>query len=202
MNFDEFVFQSGVDGSDGLDDDGLLILVEGIAAINEVKQEVGLPDFLETRLESVEELVGEVGDEADRVLQQSLLAGGQVDLPLDGLESLEEHVFGEDDFPVEQSVHQVALAGVGVADDRHLAHGLAVFETQSLLAQKLLVLLQSRKLLPDLLLLVLDHSPLQLHLVLAAPSQRPSDVPLFGRHHLVLYLASKHQISFENVVLS
>lgn len=72
--------------------------------------------YLERRLERLDQLVGQLLDEADRVGQQ-IVAAGELEGPRGRVERLEEAV-GDADLGPGQGVQQGRLAGVGVPGER------------------------------------------------------------------------------------
>ena len=102
-------------------EDGLhrldLLLGLGARGVDDVEQQVGLPGLLERGLERGDQRVRQVADEADRVREQHEPAAPEPPAPGPGVERGEELVLDED-ARVGQGVHQRALAGVGVADQR------------------------------------------------------------------------------------
>ena len=88
-----------------------------VARVHDVQQQPGLPGLFQRRLERGDQMVRQVADEADRVAEQD--AAPLLDVPLAGarVERREELVLDVDAGPG-QGVHERALAGVGVADQR------------------------------------------------------------------------------------
>ena len=85
--------------------------------VDDVDEQVGLGHDLERGLERLDELVGQLADEADGVGEQHRLAAGQVEAAGRGVERGEQAVLDEH-AGVGEPVEQRRLAGVGVADDR------------------------------------------------------------------------------------
>ena len=79
-------------------------------------EQVGVGHDRQRRLERLDELVGQLADEADRVGEQHRLAAGQVEAAGGGVEGGEEAVLDEH-AGVGEPVEQRRLAGVRVADD-------------------------------------------------------------------------------------
>ena len=77
--------------------------------------QVGQRRLLERRLERLDQLVGQLLDEADRVGQQ-VVAAGELEVPRGRVERLEEAV-GDADLGAGHRVQQGRLAGVGVAGE-------------------------------------------------------------------------------------
>ena len=89
----------------------------GARGVDDVEQQVGLAGLFERGLERGDQRVRQVADEADRVGEQDLAAAPEPPLAGAGVERGEELVLDQD-AGVGQGVHQGALAGVGVADER------------------------------------------------------------------------------------
>ena len=104
-----------------LDDGPDLLLGLGAGGVDDVQQQVGLAGLLERRLERGDQGVRQVADEADRVGEQGLPAPLEPPLAGAGVERGEELVLDQH-ARVGQGVHQRALAGVGVADQRDGRH--------------------------------------------------------------------------------
>ena len=102
---------------DGLD----LLLGLGAGGVDDVQQQVGLAGLLERRLERGDQRVRQVADEPDGVGQQDVAAAAELPAAGAGVERGEELVLDQD-ARVGQGVHQRALAGVGVADERDGRH--------------------------------------------------------------------------------
>src|SRR5262249_35053093 len=85
--------------------------------VDDVQEQVGLAGLLERRLERGDERMREVPDEADRVREEDVAAAPELPAPGPRVERGEELVLDED-ARVGQGVHQGALAGVRVADER------------------------------------------------------------------------------------
>ena len=104
-----------------------------VGRVDHVDQEVSVLGFLQGCLKRVDQVVGQLGDEADRVGQDKGEALVQVD-PADGsVQGREEHVFGKnllvavlDAKDLEQAVHCSRLAGIGVADQGHFRQAALV----------------------------------------------------------------------------
>ena len=100
----------GQHGAHGVD----LALRVGGAGVDDVDEQVGLGDHLERALERLDQPVGQLADEADRVGQEHGLAAGQREAAGGGVERGEEPVLDEH-AGVGEPVEQRALAGVRVA---------------------------------------------------------------------------------------
>ena len=87
----------------------------GLGGVDDVHDQVGQRRLLERRLERLDQLVGQLLDEADRVGQQ-VVAAGELEAPRGRVERLEEAV-GDADLGPGQRVQQGRLAGVGVAGE-------------------------------------------------------------------------------------
>ncbi len=90
----------------------------GLGGVDDVDDQVGQRRLLERRLERLDQLVGQLLDEADRVGQQ-VVAAGELEVPRGRVERLEEAV-GDADLGPGQGVQQGRLAGVGVAGEGDL----------------------------------------------------------------------------------
>ena len=86
--------------------------------VADMQDEVGLEHLLERGAESRDQHRRQVGDEADRVGEDHLLAVRQPHAAERRVERREEHVLRED-VGAGQPVEQRRLAGVRVADQRH-----------------------------------------------------------------------------------
>ena len=84
--------------------------------VDDVHEQVGVGGDRQRRLERLDELVGQLADEADRVGEQHLLAAGQVEATGGGVEGGEQAVLDEH-AGVGEPVEERRLAGVRVADD-------------------------------------------------------------------------------------
>ncbi len=93
--------------------------------VDNVDEQVGFEHHLERRLERLDQAVGQLGDEPDRVGEQHRLAAGQRELAGGGVERGEEAVLDEH-ARVGEAVQQRRLAGVGVADERDGGQATAV----------------------------------------------------------------------------
>ena len=85
--------------------------------VADVEQHVGLDHVFERRAEGRDEHGRKIGDEADRVGEDDLLAVRQVDRPRGRIEGGEQHVLGQH-VGRGQAVEERRLAGIGVADQR------------------------------------------------------------------------------------
>ena len=83
--------------------------------VDQVHEQVGLVDHLEGAAEGLDQLVGQLAHETDRVGHEHGLAAGQGEAPGTGIERGEQPLVGHDARP-RQQVEQRRLAGVGVAD--------------------------------------------------------------------------------------
>jgi len=81
-------------------------------------QQVGVDHDVERRTECLDQLMGQLSDEADRVGQEDRLATGKLEAPGRGVERGEEPVLDEH-AGIGHSVQERRLAGVGVAHDCH-----------------------------------------------------------------------------------
>ena len=98
-----------------------LALGLGAGGIDDVQEQVGLAGLLERGLERRDQGVRQVADEADRVGEQGLAAAAEPPAAGAGVERREQLVLDQD-AGLGQRVHQRALAGVGVADQRDGRH--------------------------------------------------------------------------------
>ncbi len=88
----------------------------GTRSVHKVQQQVGFGDFLEGRLERLDEAGGQLLDEAHRVGDQHRLTTRQLQAPGGGVEGGEQAILDENTGTGEM-VQQGGLAGVGVPDD-------------------------------------------------------------------------------------
>ena len=89
-----------------------------IADVGHVQQQVRLPRFLQRRLETGDQAVRQLADEPHRVAQQHRAPVRQLPAPRARVERGEQLVLDQH-VRVGQRVHQRALAGIRVADQRH-----------------------------------------------------------------------------------
>ena len=92
-----------------------------VSDVDDVHQDVGGGQLFERGAEGGDELRGQLLDEADGVGEEDGAAFGQLDAPGERVEGGEELVLGED-VGAGEGAHEGALAGVGVADERHDRH--------------------------------------------------------------------------------
>src|SRR4029453_2412818 len=102
------------DGPDG----GHLAARVGLGGVDQVDDQVGPGDLLEGRLERLDQIVGQLGDEPDGVGEGGRPAARQLQAPGGRIEGREQLVLDQDSGP-RQPVQQGRLAGVGVADQGH-----------------------------------------------------------------------------------
>ena len=89
----------------------------GLGRVHQVDDQVGPADLLQRRLERLDQVVGQLGDEPDGVGEGGGPPTGQVEAPGRGVEGREQLVLDQDPGAGE-AVEQGRLAGVGVADQR------------------------------------------------------------------------------------
>ena len=89
----------------------------GVGGIDDLEQQIGAHHLLERGAEGVDEVVGQLVDEADRIGHDDGAARGQRHLAAGRVERGEEHVGGVD-VRIGQGIEERALAGVRVADER------------------------------------------------------------------------------------
>ena len=134
-----------------------------MADIDDVEEEVGLAHLVERALEGIDEVGGQLADEAHGVAEQE----GQVindDLADGRVEGGEEFVLGKH-LTLGEQVHQGTLADVGVADERHAYHLAAIAALGGLL------LVDFREALLEEAHAVQDDAAVHLELCLARSSQ-------------------------------
>ena len=90
-----------------------------------MQQHVGVLQLLQRGLEGLDQVGGQLADEADGVGEQDFLRLVQLKAARGGVQRVEQSVVGLDVAPG-QEVQQRALARVGVADDGHDGHGVAL----------------------------------------------------------------------------
>ena len=125
---------------------------------------MGLPGFFERGLETLDQVVRQIADEPDRVAQQHRPPAGQLPAARAGVERGEQRVLHEH-VGAGQHVHQRALAGVRVADQRD-GHQVAPGGDFALLAA-----LDGVQLPAQVLDLVFDQPAVFLQLGFARPAQ-------------------------------
>ena len=138
-----------------------------IGRVDDLEQDVGPVDLLERRPERVDELVGQLVDETDRVGDDRDLAVAELHLARRRVERREQHVLGLRDLAADERVEQRRLAGVRVADDadRRIQPAVAAARRgRALLADLLDALLHLRDPGPD-------DPPVGLELALAGASR-------------------------------
>ena len=84
--------------------------------VHHVQLQVRLHDFLQRRLERLDQPVRQFANESDRVGEQDVLIGRQTQSPRRGIECGEEFVLSQD-LGAGERVEQSGFARVGVADD-------------------------------------------------------------------------------------
>src|SRR4051794_19947989 len=108
----------GADLAEDLADGRDLALGVGVAAVDDVEDQVGVGDLLQGRPERLDQLVGQVPDEADGVAHRVHAAVTGRRTTGGGVEGGEERVLDQH-AGAGEPVEQAGLAGVGVAGDRH-----------------------------------------------------------------------------------
>ena len=101
--------------------DGQLLFALFVACIGYPDDDVRPGGFFQRGFERLDQVVGQAGDEADRIHQQYRHAAGEHQFPAGGVQCSEQHV-GLGDAGAAQGVHQAGFAHVGVAhqtDHRH-----------------------------------------------------------------------------------
>ena len=86
--------------------------------VDDLDEHVGPGHLLERRAERVDELVGQLVDEAHGVGDDRRLPVAELDLARGRVERREQLVLGLGDLAADERVEQRRLAGVRVADDR------------------------------------------------------------------------------------
>ena len=126
--------------------DGLHLLLEiFIGHVNHLEQQIALLKLLEGGLEGIDELLGQIVNEAYGVGDDQLRAIGKVDGAGGGPQRGEELVLGLRFLAGQEAVEERGLAGVGVADDadhRDLVLDASAAAQLALLAKLLDILLQ------------------------------------------------------------
>ena len=140
--------------------------------VDHVQEQVGLARLLERGLERGDQRVRQVPDESDGVGEQDLPAAAEPPATGAGVEGGEELVLDED-AGVGQGIHEGALAGVGVADERDRRR-IAAAGDLALLAR-----LDLRELRLQVLDPVPDEPAVFFELLLARPTH--PDPPLVSR---------------------
>ena len=107
---------------DALDGGPMLGARARSGGVDDLEQDVGPVDLLEGRPERVDELMGQLVDEADGVGDDRRLAVAQADLAAGRVEGREELVLGPGDLLADERVEQGRLARVRVADDADGRH--------------------------------------------------------------------------------
>ena len=117
VDHDDLGHLVGVDLGEHLAHRGDLTLGVGVGAVDDVEDQVGVGDLLQRRPERLDQLVGQVADEADGVAHRVDPAVVGRRTPGGRVEGREQRVL--DQHPgAGQPVEQAGLAGVGVAGDR------------------------------------------------------------------------------------
>ena len=158
---------------DGLDRRPVLGEV-GVGGVDDLDQDVGPVDLLERRPEGVDELVGQLVDEADGVGHDRRLAVAELHLAARRVERREELVLGQRDLRADERVEERRLAGVRVADDGDRGHEPPIPAP----GRRLALLADVLDPLLHLLDPVADDPPVGLELALAgAPRADPAPGP-------------------------
>ena len=137
-----------------------------------MQQQVGLAGFFEGRLERRDQSMRQVTDEADRVGQKRIPAATELPAASARVESREQFIFDQD-ARLGERVHERALAGVGVADERDGRH-IAATGDLAFLAR-----LNFAELGLELLDAMPDQPAVFLELLFARPAH--ADTPLVPR---------------------
>ena len=98
-----------------------LLLRQGVGGVDHVHEQVGRGRLLERGAEGLDELVGQVADEADGVGERVVAPVRGGGAPRGGVEGGEQRVLDQH-ARVRERVEQARLARVGVADDRDGRH--------------------------------------------------------------------------------
>ena len=106
---------------DQLVDDAGLLLPLGIRQVDDVQQHVGVGQLLERGLEGLDEMRGQLADEADRVGEQDLRRLVDLETARRGVERVEQAVVRRD-VRAGKAVEQGGLARVGIADETDHRH--------------------------------------------------------------------------------
>lgn len=125
VNFVEDEEGAFVGGAEFAEDFGgglIELLGVGGTGVDDVDEEVGKDGLLQGGAEGLDEVVGEIADEADGVGEEKGLAIGELEAAGGGVEGGEEFVFGED-VGFGETVEEGGLADVGVADDGGVGDG-------------------------------------------------------------------------------
>ena len=95
-----------------------------MGGVDDVEHEVGPGHLLQRGAEGLDQLMGQVADEADGVGEGVGASLGGLGPPHGGVEGGEQGVLDHDS-GLGEAVHERGLAGVGVAGDRHRGDGPA-----------------------------------------------------------------------------
>src|SRR5690606_14121832 len=93
-----------------------------VRGIEYVDEEVRHGSFFQSRIEGLDEFVGQLADKADRVCEQKRLFIRQGDLAGSGIESRKELVLDQD-ISARQAAEQGGLSRVGVSYDGGIGDG-------------------------------------------------------------------------------
>jgi len=97
--------------------DGALLLLEPlVGSVDDVQEQVRIPELLQGGPKGRDQVPGQVGDETHGVGDDDLSLSGEAQAPAGGIEGHEELV-ARGDVAVGEGVQQGGLPGVGVADD-------------------------------------------------------------------------------------
>ena len=131
-----------------------------------MQQHVGVLQLLQRGLEGLHQVGRQLADEADGVGDERLLSLVQLQAPRRGVQGVEEPVVGRD-LRAGQGVQKRGLARVGISDDGHDGHGVALAP----LALDAADLAHLFKLLAQLLYLAPDVAAVGLQLGLAGAAR-------------------------------
>ena len=134
--------------------------------VNDVDKQLRRHGFLECRLEGLDQLVGQMADEADRVRQNRLAETRQADPPQPRIEGGEQLIGGVA-FGAGQAVEQRGLAGVGVAHQRYRWQ----FRPPAGIAAEFAAAVNPAEAFADRLDALADHALVELKLLLAGAAQ-------------------------------
>ena len=132
---EEGAFVGGAEFAEDFGGGLIELLGVGGTGVDDVDEEVSEDGLFEGGAEGLDEVVGEIADEADGVGEEEGLAVGEFEAAGGGVEGGEEFVFGED-FGFGEAIEEGGFADVGVTDDSGvgdgdaaalLAHGVALF---------------------------------------------------------------------------